>query len=284
MHFFVYLLSTSQIIMNKRLFNITLLFITAYITVHLIYLSIVYLAALSVDMPNVQYYFTTIYFDYKEYYQEWTRFKVVMMYGLPSLMMLVLSFLYFVLYFKLDKGDTKLKHFLLWLIIISVSFFIADLITAPYFKRTLSVVFDWYYFKRESVFAFSLIVLPVIPLIAYYAYKPFIQIANSRTYLKTKFSRLSFLTSNVILGFLIGMLIISMSLIAVPSYEMRHYFQHDFVRFSVIFFVLIFVLFFSYSKQYIQLSRDNSFEKIEVSHAVSLIVILTILYLTLTLV
>lgn len=269
--------------MTKRLLNITLLFVTAYVMVHLLYLTVNYLAALTIDMPNVHFYFTTIYFDYKEYFHEWTRFKVVMVYGVPSFFMLFSAFIYWVVLNKIDTEQAKSRIFLVWLIVISLAFFIADIVTAPYFKRTLSIVFDWYYLKRETTFVLSLIILPLIPIIAYYSQRPFIKLADSRSHLKSKMARVQFLSSNVLLAFFIGAALFSFGLLIVPTYEFKYYLQHDFIRLSVLFSILCFVLIFGYRKNYVTINKGGSMEAIDIAQVTLLSVTVVLLYLILTL-
>lgn len=269
--------------MTKRLFNITLLFVTAYVMVHLLYLTVNYLAALSIDMPNVHFYFTTIYFDYKEYFHEWSRFKVVMVYGIPSFFMLFSAFIYWVVLNRLDTEQMKARIFLVWLIVISLAFFIADIVTAPYFKRTLSIVFDWYYLKRETIFVLSLIILPFIPIIAYYAQRPFIKLADSRSQLKSKLARAKFLTANILVAFLIGAAIFSFAILIVPSYEFKYFLQHDFIRLVVLFFILCFVIIFGYRKNYVTINKGGSMEAIDLAQVTLLSVTVILVYLLLTL-
>ncbi|MCB0509249.1 MAG: hypothetical protein H6579_11020 [Chitinophagales bacterium] len=269
--------------MTKRLLNISLLFVSAYVMVHMLYLSINYLAALSIDMPNVHFYFTTIYFDYKEYFHEWTRFKVVMVYGLPSFFMLFSAFIYWVVLNRIGSEQAKSRIFLVWLILISLAFFIADIISAPYFKRTLSIVFDWYYIKRETTFAFSLAILPVIPIIAYYAQRPFIKLADSRSQLKSKLARVKFLSSNILMAFFIGAALFSLGVLIVPTYEFKYFLQHDFIRLGVIFLILLFVLIFGYRKNYVTINKGGSMESIDLAQFTSMSVIIILVYLIFTL-
>lgn len=264
---------------DKRIINVTLLFIIAYAIIHLLYLFFVLASASYIDVEAVKYYFSYVSYDISTYI-DWTRMKIIILFGLPTFLMLVLAGIFYVAMEGFSFADAaRQKLFFLWLILISLSFFISSFVSAPFFRHSVSIVTEWFYFKRETVFGLSLFFWAAIPLIAFLSSKSFMKLANSRNYLLTKWTRLIFLLNNVLLPFSIGSIFFSLLIIFTPGYTIEHYFEYDFMRFFVLSIILLFVFLFNFHKRYIGIKRTRDLEQLSIPLIIFVIVLLSIIYL-----
>lgn len=267
------------ITLDKRIFNVGLLFILAYTIVHLLYLLFVLVCANLISIENVTYYFSYVSYNIAEY-EGWTRMRIVILYGLPTFLMLLLAGIFYVAMKSFSFADAaRQKLFFLWLILISLSFFIAGMISAPFNRQGVAIVAEWFYFKKEVVFGLSLLFWASIPLIAYLSSKSFMKLANSRNYLRTKWTRLIFLLNNILLPVLISVAIFSTLIIFAPGYNLEHYLSLDFIRFLVISLTLFFVLIFNFHKRYVGIKRTRDLEQFSMSFVIFTVIFISVFYL-----
>jgi hypothetical protein len=264
---------------DKRIVNVAMLFLAAYTIVHLLYLTFVYFCAKAIGIEDVDYYFSFIFYDITEY-KDWTRTKILILFGMPGILMLVMAGLFWVAMKGFSyKDEARRKLFFLWLILISLSFFLGEMISAPFYRHGFSVVAEWFYFSKEVVFGLALFFIALIPLIAYFSSISFMKLANSRSYLRTKWTRLIFLLNTILLPIIIGTLIISIMIINAPGYNLDFFLSIDFVRFIVLFFILLFVLFFNFNKGYVAITRTRDLEYISFSMITVVVIIISVIYL-----
>jgi len=263
---------------DKRIVNVTLLFITAYAIIHLVYLFLVLACATYIDILDVKYYFSYVSYDISSFVG-WTRMKIIILYGLPTFSMLILAGIFFIAMKGFSFADAaRQKLFFLWLILISLSFFISSFISSPFFRHSVSIVAEWFYMSREIVFGLSLFFWASIPLIAFLSSGSFIKLANSRSFLRTKWTRLVFLINNVLLPFLIGTIIFSVLIILAPGYSIEYYFEYDFMRFFALSLILLFVFVFNFHKRYVGIKRTRDLEQLSIPFLIFTIVTLTTIY------
>jgi len=263
---------------DKRIINVTLLFIIAYTIIHLLYLFLVLACANYIDILDVRYYFSYVSYDISTS-MNWTRMKIVILYGLPTFSMLILAGIFFIAMEGSSFADAaRQKLFFLWLILISLSFFISSFIASPFFRHSVSIVAEWFYMSSEVVFGLSLFFWASIPLIAFLSSKPFMKLANSRSFLRTKWTRLVFLINNVFLPFLIGAFILSILIIFAPGYSIEDFFKYDFLRFFSLSLILFFVFVFNFHKRYVAIKRTRDLEYLSIPLLIFTIVTLTTIY------
>lgn len=266
---------------NKKVVNVTLIFLISYLTVHLLYLGFIYFCAYLIEVPDLSFYFA--YVDYNvEEYTGWSRLRVILLFGMPTAMMLVSAFVFWLIMSKFSFQDnSKIKLFLLWSIITCLSFVIADFISAPFYKYGVSVVAAWYYVKKEVLFILSLLFWAVIPVVGWYYSKTFMRIAYSRKHLLTKWTRISFLADTILLPFLLVTTIYAILLSIYPGYDVNFYLSIDFVRFVVIIIIFFFVMGFNFHERYVGIKRNRELEELNYSFVFVSIVSFLVIYLTL---
>ena len=266
---------------NKKIVNVTLILLTSYLTVHLLYLGFIYFCAYLIDVPDLSFYFA--YVDYNvEEYTGWSRLRVILLFGMPTAMMLVSALVFWIIMSKFSfKDNSKVKLFLLWSIITCLSFVIADFISAPFDKHGVSIVADWFYIKKEVLFIFSLLFWAVIPIIGWFYSKTFMRIAYSRKHLLSKWTRISFLTDTILLPFLLVTVIFAILLIIYPGYNVDYYLSIDFIRFLVIIAIFLFVMGFNFHKRYVGIKRNRELEELNYSFVFVAIISFAVVYLTL---
>ncbi len=267
------------ILFDKRIINVSILFIAAYSIIHLLYLFIVFVCADYIDAQEIKVYFSYVSYDISTF-TDWTRMKIVILYGLPSFLMLTLAGVFYVAMesFSFAKSARQ-KLFCLWLILISLSFTISSLVSAPFSRQSIAIVAEWFYFKRELTFGISLFFWASIPLVAYFSSKSFMKLANSREYILTKWTRLIFLLKNILLPFSIGSVFFSFLIISAPGYTITHYFKYDFMRFVVLLIILLFVFWFNFHKRYIGIKRTKDLEYLSIPMLIFMVIVLTTVYL-----
>lgn len=266
---------------NKKIVNVTLILLTSYLTVHLLHLGFIYFCAYLIDIPDRSFYFA--YVDYNvEEYTGWSRLRVILLFGMPTAMMLVSALIFWIIMSKFSfKDNSKVKLFLLWSIITCLSFVIADFISAPFDKHGVSVVADWFYVKKEILFIFSLLFWAVIPIIGWFYSKTFMRIAYSRKQLLSKWTRISFLANTILFPFLLVTVIFAILLIIYPGYNVVYYLSIDFIRFLVIIAIFLFVMGFNFHKRYVGIKRNRELEELNYNFVIVAIVSFAVVYLTL---
>jgi hypothetical protein len=266
---------------DKKIVNVTLILLTSYLTVHLLHLGFIYSCAYLIDVPDLSFYFA--YVDYNvEEYTGWSRLRVILLFGMPTAMMLFSALIFWIIMSKFSFQDnSKVKLFLLWSIISCLSFVIADFISAPFDKHGVSIVADWFYIKKEVLFIFSLLFWAIIPIIGWYYSKTFMRIAYSRKQLLTKWTRFNFLAETILLPFLMVTVIFAILLIIYPGYNVDYYLSIDFIRFVVIISIFLFVMGFNFHKRYVGIKRNRELEELNYSFVSVAIISFAVIYLTL---
>lgn len=268
-------------IINNRATNVTLIFLISYTLVHLLYLFYSYFCAIFIEVPDVTFYFAYIDYDVTGY-TGWSRLRVIILFGIPTFLMLVTAFLFWLAMKKSSiKDSSKLKLFLLWSMLSSLSFVIADFISAPFYRHGVSVVAEWFYFKKETVFIASLLFWALIPFIGWYFSKPLMRVAYSRRFLRSKWSRISFLANTILLPFLLVSVILAILLIISPGYSYEFYLSIDFVRVFVLIGILSFVFLFNFHKRYLAIRRNRELENLNFTFIFVSIFSFSVIYLVL---
>lgn len=266
---------------NKRIVNVTLIMLLSYLTVHLLYLAFTYFCAVLIEVPDVQFYFA--YVDYNvEEYQGWSRLRVILLFGVPTALMLVSAFVFWLIMQRFSFRDSsRIKIFLLWSIISCLSFVIADFISAPFYRHGVAVVADWFYIEKETLFIFSLLYWAIIPVIGWYFSQTFMRVAYSRRQLRTRWTRMSFLANTLLLPSFLVAIIFAFLLIVYPGYNIEYYLSIDFVRFLVITVIFFFVMAFNFNKRYLGIKRNRELEDLNKTFVFVALTSVTVIYLTL---
>lgn len=268
-------------IFNNRLINVSLIFLIAYMIVHLLHLFYTYLGAVFIGIPDVTYYFAYVDYDVAAY-TGWSRLRVVLLFGMPTFMMLATALVYWVMMKKFSFRDSsRVKLFLLWSILLCLSFFIADFVSAPFYRHGVSVVAEWYYIKKETMFIASLVFWAVIPLIGWYSSQTFMRLAYSRRFLHTKWTRMSFLANTILMPFLLVSVVLAAMLIVSPGYNVEYYLSIDFVRIFVMLAIVFFIFMFNFHKRYIAIKRNRELEHLNYSFLIVSLLSAAIVYLVL---
>lgn len=266
---------------NKRIVNVTLLMLLSYLVVHLLYLSYTYFCAVLIEVPDVHFYFA--YVDYNvEEYKGWSRLRVILLFGVPTFLMLVSAAAFWLILRKVSFRDSaRLKIFLLWTIISCLSFVIADFVSAPFYRHGVAVVADWFYIKKEALFVISLLFWAVIPVIGWYFSQTFMRVAYSRRHLRTRWTRMSFLANTLLLPFLLVSVIFAILLIIYPGYNVEYYLSIDLIRFIVIVAIFFFVMAFNFHKRYLGIKRNRELDNLNYTFVFVAIMSMLVIYLTL---
>lgn len=268
-------------VLNNRLINVSIIFLISYMIVHLLYLFFTYFCAILIDLPETTFYFAYIDYDVS-LYKSWSRLRVVLLFGVPTFMMLVLALGSWVMMKKFSfKDSSKVKLFLLWSILSSLSFVIADFVSAPFYRHGVSVVADWYYIKKETMFIISLLFWAIIPFISWSFSKTFMKIAYSRRFLLTKWTRISFLANTILLPYLLVSVIMAALLIFSPGYNFEYYLSIDFIRVFVLVSMVGFIFLFNFHKRYIAINRNREFEHLNYSFIFVSLLSMSVIYLVL---
>ena len=247
----------------KRIGNVSLIFLLSYFSVHILYLLFTFIFAYLIDLPDIKFHFA--YIDYNvEAYADWTRLRIVLLYGLPNFMMLVSAIVLWVIMKKFSfKYKAKIKLYLLWSIITCLVFVIGNFITAPFNAYGIAVVASWYYIKKEVLFIVSTLFWIAIPAIAWYYSKTFMRSAYSRNFIRTKWTRVEFIGETFLLPFVLVSFLMAFILVIYPGYTVKYYFAIDFIRAFLLLAILIFIMIFNFNKRYIDISRNKELERID---------------------
>jgi hypothetical protein len=266
---------------SKRMINLVLIYLLAYFTVHILYLFMKFSAAYYIGIENIIMYFSYVFYDTSSF-EQWSRLRVSLLYGFPTLIFFVFTFIFWLLKDKLSYGSNpKLKLYLLWSMLISAAFFIADFVSAPFERQGVAIVAEWFYISKEVMLVVSILFLLLIPLLGWYLSMSFIKLANSRRYLMTKWTRVSFLANNIFLSFFYGSLILTALLLFNQAYTFEDFMAIDFMRMVVIALLLFFVMLFNLNKKYIGVKQNKDLDYFNLSFFIFSTVSLTCVYIVL---
>ncbi|MFT5070085.1 MAG: hypothetical protein ACI8V8_000035 [Chitinophagales bacterium] len=269
---------------NNRLINVSLIFLISYIVVHLLYLFFTYFCAILIDLPEATFYFAYIDYDVS-LYKSWSRLRVVLLFGVPTFMMIVLALGSWVMMKKFSfYGSSKVKLFFLWSILSSLSFVISDFVSAPFYRHGISVVADWFYIKKETMFIISLLFWAIIPFVSWSFSKTFMKIAYSRRFLLTKWTRMSFLANTILLPYLLVAVLVAALLIYSPGYNLEYYLSIDFIRVFVLLSMVGFIFIFNFHKRYMAINRNRELEHLNYSFIFVSLLSMSVIYLVLYLI
>ncbi|MBL6875768.1 MAG: hypothetical protein ISR01_03160 [Chitinophagales bacterium] len=271
----------SNILLLKKSVNLSLIFLFSYFTVHILYLLFTFALAYLIDLPDVTFYFA--YIDYNiEAFTNWSKLKIVLLYGFPNLMMLLSAIIFWVAMKKLSfKYDPKMKNYLLLSMVTCLAFVIGNFIAAPYTAHGIAVVASWYYIKKEVLFIVCTLFWIAIPVIGWCYSKTFMRAAYSRSFLSTKWTRIEFLANTFLLPFMLVSFFMALLLILYPGYNLEYYFSIDFIRVFSLFGILIFIMIFNFNKRYISISSNRELERINYTLFFVGLISLAIIYLSL---
>lgn len=266
---------------SKRMINLVLIFLLAYFTVHILYLFIKFSAAYYIGIENIIMYFSYVFYDTTSF-EQWSRLRVSLLYGLPTFIFFAITFIFWLLKDKLSYGtNPKLKLYLLWSMVISASFVIADFVSAPFERQGIAIVAEWFYISKEVMLVISILFWLLIPLLGWYLSMSFIKLANSRRYLLTKWTRVSFLANNVFLSYFYGSLIMVALLLFNQAYTFENFMSIDFMRMIVIALLLVFVMLFNLNKKYIGVKHNKDLDYFNLSFFIFSTVSLASIYIVL---
>ena len=265
----------------KRCSNVAFIFLLSYFSVHILYLLYTFVFAYLIDLANVTFYFA--YVDYNaEAYTNWSKLRIVLLYGFPSLMMLISAIIIWIAMKKFSfKYDSKTKLYLLWSMLTCLAFVIGNFIAAPFTAHGIAVVASWYYIKKEVLFIVCTLVWTTIPTIAWFYSGTFMRAAYSRSFIRTKWTRVKFLANTFLLPFMFVSIFMAFLLIIYPGYNIEYYFAIDFIRVFSLFAILIFIMIFNFNKRYIGISSNKDLEKINYTPIFVGLMSLAVIYLSL---
>ncbi len=263
--------------MINRIFNSTLFLLTAYFIVQIARITSQFLIINLLGMQRIR-----MSFFYNNYanpdVQWWTRLKVFMINGIGPAITLLILFICVVVFIKLSKRKFKLNVFLNWMIIVSASFIIADFISPPFFKSqsSLYIIFRWLYLEEGGggMYFISLIFLPVIPFIGYLTNKPFLKIANTTQWLKTKGLRLEFYLLTAMIPFFLLSTSLFVLFYSYINYSIKFAIAKEGIRLFVMFGILFFGGIFIFNKNYVSIQKTNDMDKINFSLSLLLITVM----------
>lgn len=265
----------------RRCANVSLIVLLSYFSIHILYLTFTFVFAYLIDLADVTFYFA--YIDYNaEAYTNWSKLRIVLLYGFPNLMMLISAIFFWIAMRKFSfKYNSKTKLFLLWSMLTCLAFVIGNFIAAPFTSHGIAVVASWYYIKKETLFIICTLFWTAIPAIAWFYSDTFMRTAYSRRFIRTKWTRVDFLANTFLLPFILVSFFMALLLIIYPGYNLEYYLAIDFIRVFSLFTILIFIMIFNFNKRYVGISSNKDLEKIKYTpFFVSLMSIATI-YLSL---
>ena len=271
----------SNFLLYKRCFNVAFIFLLSYFSIHLLHLLFTFVFAYLIDLDDVTFYFA--YVDYNtEAYNNWSKLRIVLLYGFPNLMMLISAIIFWIAMKKFSfKFDSKIKLYLLWSMLTCLAFVIGNFIAAPFTTHGIAVVASWYYIKKEVLFIVCTLFWITIPAIAWYYSDTFMRTAYSRSFIRTKWARVEFLANTFLLPLMLVSIFMAFLLIIYPGYNLEYYFTIDFIRVFSLFAILIFIMIFNFNKRYIGISSNKNLEKINLTPFFVGLMSLAVIYLTL---
>ena len=263
--------------MFNRIFNSTLYFVVAYFLVHVIVLFLKLIMIKFVGIDHAAMYFTIIDFD-PWGYKEWSRLKISLVYGLPTFAALIMAVLMMIPYKNVKRNDSRRKIFLLWFIVVALTFFITEFIRTPYLKSDLSSVYAWFFIPVEVSFAVSFISIPLIPLIGYFASRSVVRTTDTRDWIRSTSKRMSYFFNVTIVPLLIGSVFVSAMFLFISSYPTKVFLGQEFLRLLIVGLILLSGLFFSGNKKYINIRKSSNLAYAQMEVSAIIIIAMIILY------
>jgi hypothetical protein len=275
--------------MKNRVINSTAFLFAAYFIVHFTSLISQYIILKLFNVRDV-----VLYFFYNTYSAPaesfWTKIKVFLIFGIGQFMVFMVLMLVLILFFKLSRRDYKLTVFYNWLILVCAAFIISAVFGAPFFREasSLYIVLLWMRFEAGAggMYVLAIMSLPLIPLVAFFVRRPFLQMSNTTKWIKTKSLRLQFYFFTAIIPFLILSLILSLFIFYLYSYPIINAVSNEGMRLLILGAILFLGAIFSYNKKYLSIHKSNTVHISNTPLVVLIIVIIfsvyTLLWLNLT--
>ena len=270
--------------MKNRIINSTILLFVAYFLVHFLSNLVQYFFLKIFNVPKL-----VMYFFYNSYEMPintwWTKVKVFLVSGSATIVSSLIFLLVLILILNISRKKHKLKIFYYWLLIVSSSFVLSSFIAAPFFRESVSVynVLRWLNFESDGggIYAIAILMLPLIPIIAYYINKPFIAMANTTRWLRTKKDRVLFYLKVTFVPLIILSLVISVMVFFIYNYPLINAIAAEGTRLFVMASILGFGAFFSFNKKYISIQKSNDTHFVETSFVLLVIVVIIAYYILL---
>jgi len=261
--------------MKARILNSTLFLLAAYFIVHFINVLSQYiiLSFLSVEKLQLTFFYNT-YLSPENHW--WSRSKVFLVFGIGTFFVFLLLFLAIMLIVKLSRKKYRLQVFYNWLIIVAAAFVISSFFSATFFKELSPIftVLSWLYFKNggEGMYLVSIVMLPLIPFVAYYTNRTFLKMSNSTQWLRTKTKRFQFYVMTAFVPFIILTVVLSVFVSLIYNYSLRHALSSEGLKILVIAAILLFGAFFNFNKKYVSIQKSNTLHHLDLSLTIFIIV------------
>ena len=270
--------------MRNRIINSTLYLFSAYFFVHFLRLISQYLVLQILNLEKL-----VMYFFYNSYEMPivtwWTRIKVLLISGIATLTTAIIIAIFLILFLNLSRKKYKLNVLFNWVLLVAVSFLLADFISAPFFREEsqMFTVLRWLNFEDGGggMYAIAILMLPLIPIIGYSTHKPFLSLTNTTKWLKTRKERMKFYSKVTFIPFFILTIVISIMVYFIFNYPLMNVLSNEGMRLTIIASVLFFGIFFSNNKKYISIQKSNTLHLLNKSVLMFIIVFLLSIYILL---
>jgi len=185
--------------------NSTILFLLSYFTLYLIYQAVTVIAGSLFDYPVILYYYE-VYFNISP--ETWYHDSVKTIYSAGPLILFILAIISFIIYSNLKELTGNFKIFFLWSFLHGTNMLFGALLVGTLFDTGVGYVISWMYIMDTGKVLYSTISIFMLVIAGLISVKPFLFSGNHYFNYLSKENRTLLVTSQVIMPFLAGNIII----------------------------------------------------------------------------
>jgi hypothetical protein len=180
--------------------NSTILYISTYIIVYLLYWMVVLLTASLFGLDSSLFFYDLKFNDHSPL---WTRFNILVVTGSGPFFCLALGLLLHRKIFKLHRFVGLRKLFILWMAFHALNHFFGAFTSGVVTDEGFGYVAAWLYMNTAVKFLFSLVSLFLLGLIGFFSAEYILETSDSSTRIKTE-NRTAFIFQQALFPALIG--------------------------------------------------------------------------------
>lgn len=184
--------------------NSTVIFITTYIIVYLLYwLTEMFMASLY-GLDSILYFYDLKFNDYSSL---WSRFNILVITGIPPVVSLAVGLILHRITFQNTRFNPLQKLFILWWALHSISHFFGAFASGVVTNEGFGYVAAWMYMNTAFKFMFSLISLFFLGVVGYYSKQMFLETSNSVNRIKSE-NQVAFIFTQALIPWFLGTVLI----------------------------------------------------------------------------
>jgi hypothetical protein len=208
----------------------------------------------------VSFDFKVIFYNIEPY--QWTPDAVKMIFSAGPILIFIFGMISLVAFFSLIEEEARVKIFFLWMVLISLNYFLGGLMIGNIFKKGVGHVFNWMYFTDTQKMIIAILGFFGLVSTGILMAKPVAHSANSYFKALNENNFPFFFTAQIIVPFILGNLLVFIYFYPDILFNNEILFYE---RFGGISMFLVLLLVFGRMNHFETLYFDEEVKKISIS-------------------